>query len=317
MNIAYLGSGEFGIPCLDALKASHHEVSLVVTQPAQPSGRGRIPRPTPVARWAESHAEPFLETSKVNAPEIINRIAASRLDCLVVIAFGQKIGTTLVALPPKGAINVHASLLPKFRGAAPINWAIIRGESETGLSIITLAERMDAGDILAQRRTAIDVHETAGELHDRLARMAASLLLDTLDRIDAGTATYTEQDEFLASRAPKLKKADGFLDFTQPAYVLADRIRGFWPWPGASACFQSTATGKTSRVTLALADVIWGVSSGSSVPGTFDEDLNVICGDGKLSIMKIKPAGAGLMTFGDFINGWRVQPGDRLVPVDD
>ena len=317
MNIAYLGSGEFGIPCLDALKASHHEVSLVVTQPAQPSGRGRIPRPTPVARWAESHAEPFLETSKVNAPEIINRIAEGRLDCLVVIAFGQKIGTTLVALPPKGAINVHASLLPKFRGAAPINWAIIRGESETGLSIITLAERMDAGDILAQRPTEIGVHETAGELHDRLAQMAAALLLDTLDRIDAGTATYTEQDEFLASRAPKLKKADGLLDFQQPAYVLADRIRGFWPWPGASACFQSTATGKTSRVTLALADVIWGVSSGSSVPGTFDEDLNVICGDGKLSIMKIKPAGAGLMTFGDFINGWRVQPGDRLVPVDD
>ena len=316
MNIAYLGSGEFGIPCLDALKASHHELSLVVTQPAQPSGRGRKPRPTHVAHWAEFHAEPFLETDKVNTPEIVERLAASRPDVMVVIAFGQKIGADLVSLPPKGAINVHASLLPKLRGAAPINWAIIRGETETGLSIITLADRMDAGDILAQLPTAIDVHETAGELHDRLAQMAAPLLLETLDKIDAGTATYTKQDEFLASRAPKLKKSDGFLDFKQPAYVLADQIRGFWPWPGASACFASKETGKTTRVTLALADVIWGGPSGSHVPGVFDEDLNVICGDGRLSIMKIKPAGAGLMTFGDFINGWRVQPGDRLMRVE-
>ena len=316
MNIAYLGSGEFGIPCLDALKTSHHELSLVVTQPAQPSGRGRKPRCTPVAHWADFHAEPFIETGNVNAPEIIEKIAAGKPDVMVVIAFGQKIGPELVRLPTKGAINVHASLLPKFRGAAPINWAIIRGESETGVSIITLADRMDAGDILAQRETPIDTHDTAGEIHDRLAQMAAPVLLETLEKIDASTATYMKQDEFLASRAPKLKKSDGFLDFSQPAYVLADQIRGFWPWPGASACFVSKATGKTSRVTLALADVIWGVPAGTAVPGTFDEDLNVVCGDGKLSIMKIKPAGAGLMTFGDFINGWRVQPGDRLVKVD-
>jgi len=316
MNIVYLGSGEFGIPCLDALKASRHELILVVTQPAQPSGRGRRPRPTCVAHWAESRAEPFVETAKVNAPEIVERIAEGRPDCMVVIAFGQKIGTELVAVPPKGAINVHASLLPKFRGAAPINWAIIRGESETGLSVITLAERMDAGDILAQRRTPIGVHETAGELHDRLAQMAAPLLLETLDKMEAATATYTQQDEFLASCAPKLKKSDGFLDFNLPAYVLVDKVRGFWPWPGAAACYVSSKTGKTTRVTLALAEVIWGANAASSVPGTFDEDLNVLCADGKLAIMKLKPAGAGLMTFRDFINGWHVRPGDRLMKVD-
>ena len=202
MNIVYLGSGEFGIPCLDAVKDSRHDLSLVVTQPARPSGRGRKCCPTHVARWAEHHAEPFIETDRVNAPEIVERIADHQPDCLVVIAFGQKIGRELVAMPPRGAINMHASLLPKFRGAAPINWAIIRGETETGLSVITLAERMDAGDILAQKATAIDVHETAGELHDRLAHMAAPLLLETLDKIEAGTATYTPQDEFLASAAP-------------------------------------------------------------------------------------------------------------------
>jgi methionyl-tRNA formyltransferase len=317
MNIAYLGSGEFGIPCLDALKASHHELSLVVTQPAQPSGRGRKPRPTHVAHWAEFHAQPFVETTNVNTPEVIEKIAHSQPDVMVVIAFGQKIGTKLVNLPPKGAINVHASLLPKLRGAAPINWAIIRGETETGLSIITLAERMDAGDILDQCQTTIDVLETAGELHDRLAHMAAPLLLKTLEEIDAGKATCTKQDEFIASHAPKIRKSDGFLDFSLPAYVLADQIRGFWPWPGASARFISSKTGKTTRVTLALAEVIWGTTTASSLPGTFDADLNVVCGDGKLAIMKIKPAGAGLMTFGDFINGWRVQPGDRLAKVED
>jgi len=317
MNIVYLGSGEFGLPCLEAVKASRHELSLVVTQPAQPSGRGRKRRPTHVAHWAEAHAEPFLETANVNAPEVIEKIADSEPDVMVVIAFGQKIGRELVALPPKGAINVHASLLPKLRGAAPINWAIIRGEVETGLSIITLAERMDAGDILAQSSTSIDVLETAGELHDRLAHLAAPLLLETLEKIDAGQATYTKQDENQVSLAPKLKKADGFLDFSQPAYVLADQIRGFWPWPGASARFVSAKTGKTTRVTLALAEVIWSTTAAASAPGTFDGDLNVICGDGKLSIMKLKPAGAGLMTLADFINGWRVQPGDRFVNVED
>ncbi|MHC4519224.1 MAG: methionyl-tRNA formyltransferase [Planctomycetota bacterium] len=317
MNIAYFGSGEFGLPCLDALRASRHEFTLVVTQPPQPSGRGRQPRATRVAQWAETHAEPFVETDNVNAPEVVERITAGRPDIIIVIAFGQRVGTELAELPPKGAINVHASLLPRLRGAAPINWALIRGESETGLSIITLAERMDAGDILDQCATPIGDYETAGELHDRLAQMAAPLLLETLEKIDAGTVTYTKQDEFFASRAPKLKKSDGFLDFSEPAYILASKTRGLWPWPGASAQYINAETGKTTRVTLALADVIWGPMPPSAVPGTFDADLNVICGDGKLQIRKIRPAGSGLMKFGAFINGWRVQPGDRLVKVED
>ncbi len=316
MNIVYLGSGEFGVPCLDALKASRHEVRLVVTQPAQPAGRGRKCCPTAVAHWAENHAEPFLETEKVNGPEVIQRIADSEPDLLLAIAFGQKIGSELLALAPHGAINVHASLLPKYRGAAPINWAIIRGEKETGLSIITLADRMDAGDILAQRATEIGVHETAGELHDRLARMAPPLLLETLDKIEAGTATYTPQDEFYASKAPKLKKADGRVDFDQPAYVIADKIRGFWPWPGAYSQYLNMRKGKTVRVTLALADVLWEPAPGDGAPGTFDADLNVVCGDGKLSLRKIKPAGSGLMEFKDFVNGWHVRAGDRFVGAE-
>lgn len=316
MNVVYLGSGEFGVPCLDALKESRHEISLVVSQPPQPSGRGRRCCPTPVSHWAESRAEPFVETDNVNAPEVVQRIVDRRPELLVVIAFGQKIGPELLAIPPKGAVNVHASLLPKYRGAAPINWAIIRGEKETGLSIITLADRMDAGDILAQRSTDIGVHETAGELHDRLARMAPPLLIETLDRLEAGTATFAKQDEFCASKAPKLKKADGQVDFDRPAYVIAHQIRGFWPWPGAYARYLNVRTGKTLRVTFALADVLWDPIPPPSVPGTIDANLNVICGDGRLAIRKLKPAGSGLMEFRDFINGRHVQPGDRFIKAE-
>ncbi len=317
MNIVYLGSGEFGLPCLDALKASRHSLALVVTQPACPAGRGRKLCPTPVALWAERHAVPSIESDCMNSPEMIRRIADCRPDVLVVIACGQKIGPELIEMPTKLAINVHSSLLPKFRGAAPINWAIIRGESETGVSIITLADRMDAGDVLGQAKTPIGVHETAGELHDRLAQLAAPLLLETLDKIGADAVIYTRQNEFEATKAPKLKKSDGFLDFSEPAYILADKIRGLWPWPGASANFVSAGTHKTARVSLALAEVIWGETSPRYVHGTFDEDFNVICGDGKLAIRKIKPAGSGLMDFHAFINGWRVQPGDRLAKIEE
>ena len=256
MSVVYLGSGEFGVPSLDALDASSHRLALVVTQPANPAGRGRKPQPTPVAQWAAAHEVPFVETDNVNTPEMLARIAEYRPEILVVIAFGQKIGRELVALAPKGAINVHASLLPKYRGAAPINWAILRGETHTGNSIITLAEKIDAGDILAQSRTAIGPLETAGELHDRLARLAAPLLLDTLDKIESGTAAHIKQDPALVTFAPKLHKSDGLLDFAEPAESLARKIRGFWPWPGAFISFVSQQTQKATRVVIALAETV-------------------------------------------------------------
>jgi methionyl-tRNA formyltransferase len=234
----------------------------------------------------------------------------------VVIAFGQKIGPEIIALPPKGAINVHASLLPKYRGAAPINWALVNGETRTGISIITLADKIDAGDILNQSATEIGPHETAGELHDRLAQLAGPTLLDALAQLEAGTATYTRQEDAEATYAPKLRKADGALNFSEPAAVLSRKVRGFWPWPGACARYVSQDSRRSVRVTLARADVIWGSNPPGSVPGTFDEDLNLLCGEGKLSIMRLKPASSHLMEFRDFINGWHVQPGDRLTKVE-
>jgi methionyl-tRNA formyltransferase len=315
MNIVYLGSGEFGLPCLDALEASGHHLALVVTQPPNPAGRGRKLCPTPVGLWAQDHKLPCIPAENVNDPEVSQRLVQAQPDVIVVIAFGQKIGKPLVELPPKGAINVHASLLPKYRGAAPINWAIVRGETETGVSIITLADKIDAGDILGQSATPIRPSETAGELHDRLAQLAAPLLMETLARIEAGTAVYAKQDDTKVTFAPKLKKADGFLDFTEPANVLAHKIRGFWPWPAASAVYVADRTAQPIRVAIAGAECVQA-TSGNPQPGLFDESLDVLCGRDRLRITKIKPAGSELMAFRDFVNGWHVRPGDRMMKVE-
>jgi methionyl-tRNA formyltransferase len=315
MNIVYLGSGEFGLECLNALAQSSHSLDFIVTQPPRQAGRGRKPTPTLVAGWAKAHSVPFIETENVNAPEMLQKIAGYKPDLIAVVAFGQKIGNELVKLPPKGTINVHASLLPKYRGAAPINWAIINGETETGICIITVAEKMDAGEILGCVATNIAPDETAGQLHDRLACMAAPLLLETLDKIANGTAIYTQQDHSKATLAPKLKKSDGFLDFAEPAEILQRKIRGLWPWPGASAIYVSQKTGKSLRATFAMAQVV-KTSNPAHLPfGTLDENLNVICGEDALKIVRIKPDGSALMDFEDFVNGRQTCPGDRLMEI--
>jgi len=316
MKIIYLGSGEFGLECLNALAQSNHSLDLIVTQPPHRAGRGRKQTPTPVARWADSHSIPFIETDNVNAPPEIEKIATYQPDVIVVIAFGQKIGNQLINLPLKGAINVHASLLPKYRGAAPINWAIIKGEKQTGISIIALAEKMDAGDILAQAKTDIGVDEAAGELHDRLAKIAAPLLIRTIDHIAEGKAVYTRQDHSKATLAPKLKKTDGFLNFVESADILKRKIQGFWPWPGASAVYISKKTEKPLRITIAMAEVISSSNPANLPPGTLDENLNVICGRDALKITKIKPTGSRLMRFRDFVNGHQTKAGDSFIKIE-
>lgn len=325
MRIVYLGSGQFGIECLNALAQSSHSLDFIVTQPAQPAGRGRKPTPTPVAAWADAHSVAFIETEDVNALEVMAKIAGYQPDLIVVVAFGQKIGRGLINLPLKDgsarsgitAINVHASLLPRYRGAAPINWAIINGEAQSGISIITLAEKMDAGDILGQVATDIKLNETAGELHDRLAKMAAPLLLQTIDKIADGSVVCTQQDHCKATLAPKLKKSDGFLDFAEPAEVLQRKIRGFWPWPGAQAVYRSQGTGKSLRVTIAMARVIQGSNPAGLPVGVLDRQLKVICGVDALKITKIKPAGSALMDFMAFVNGRHSQPGDLFIKINN
>ena len=316
MNIVYLGSGQFGIDCLNALMGSNHSLDFIVTQPPHQAGRGRKPRPTPVADWAKAHSAAFIETDDVNKPQTIEQIRNYQPDIVVVIAFGQKIGKELINMPAKDAINVHASLLPKYRGAAPINWAIINGESETGISIITLAEKMDAGKILSRQKTDITANETAGQLHDRLAKMAAPLLLQTIEKIADGSVTYSEQDHAKATRAPKLKKSDGFLDFTEPAETLVRKILGFSQWPGAAALYVSKKSGRCERIIIAMAQIVESSNTLTLQPGVLDDNLNVICGKDALKIKRIKPAAGSLMDFNDFVNGRATQPGDLFMKID-
>ncbi len=316
MRIVFLGSGEFGLNCLDALKNSQHSLELIVTQPSQPAGRGKKLKPTPVASWAKENAIDFFETSNVNSPEFIEKISLRNPDLIVVIAFGQKISKQLTELPPNGSINVHSSLLPKYRGAAPINWAIIEGEKQTGISIITLAEKMDAGDILAQAAIDIGDNETAGSLHDRLAELSAPLLVETIEKISNGTAVYTAQDHSKATLARKLKKSDGFLDFDQPAETIKNKIHGFWPWPGAKAEYVSKQTDKSTPVTFAAVKVMQISPDTSASPGTLDDNLNIVCGRGALEIISLKPAGHKLMDFKAFCNGRNTKSGDYFIKIE-
>lgn len=315
MRIVYLGSSEFGIPCLESLHHGPHQLVQIFTQPAHPAGRGRRPRPTPVAEWAAQRRVPCEESANINTPESLRRLAECRGELLVVIAFGQKISQQTIALFPRGAINVHASLLPLYRGAAPINAALIDGRSESGISIITLADRMDAGLILGQSRTEIHPHDDAQSLHDRLALLGPDLLLATIDQIASGTVTFTPQDESLVTYAKKLKKSDGNLDFARPAAELVNRIRGLWPWPGTHANFVSAATGKCYPVSFARAAAV----PAADQPGTFgllDVNLDIICGDGRLRILDLKPAGKTLMSFDAFARGREVKPGDLFLPIE-
>ena len=316
MKIVYLGSGEFGIESLNAVLDSPHSLELVVTASPQPSGRGRKLAPTAVAAWAKEQSIPCLETDNVNTQDVFEKIASFKPDLILVIAFGQKIGTQLVGLPAKGTINVHGSLLPKYRGAGPINRAIINGERQSGISIINVAEKMDAGEIYSYGKTDIAPDETAGQLHDKLAKLSAPVLIETLEKIAKGSITPVQQDDAEATLAPKLKKSDGFIDFEEGAEVLQNKIRGFWPWPGATCFYVSKKSGKSLRVSFAATKVVKTAGKSQLEVGSVDGNLNIVCGKDALEIVRIKPAGSSVMKFKDFVNGHRVSVGDLFTRIE-
>lgn len=316
MQILYFGSGRFGVPCLEAITSSAHKLAVVFTQPARPAGRHRQPRPTDVALWCKEKNIPCVEAEDINTPEYAEQIKKYTADLLVVIAFGQKVAKSIVDLFPKGAVNVHGSLLPKYRGAAPIHWAIINGESQTGASIITLADRMDAGKILAQTCTPIHPQDNFQTLHDRLSQLSAPLLIKTIAAIETGSAVYQAQDESQVTKAPKLKKEHGFIDWSKSAANIANQIRGLWPRPGATAVFVSAKTGKSWKVTIAETELLDTNPNPGQVCGILDDNLNVVCGQGRLKISRLKPAGSDLMDFQSFVNGRHGGPGDLFLPLD-
>lgn len=317
MKIVYFGSASFGIPSLEAIAKSRHTLAGVFTQPARPAGRHRTtPKPTEVALWCAANHIPCVEAENINAPEMQSRVAACGADLLVVIAFGQKIGQPLIEMHRFGAVNVHGSLLPKYRGAAPIHWAMMRGESETGISIITLAQRMDAGFVLARKSLPIGPDDTFQTLHHKLSELSVPVLLETIDAIEAGRAVHEKQDENLVTMAPRLKKENGYVDWSRPAGEIANQIRALWPWPGAQSVYVSSRTGRSWRVMFCRADVVDQKNELGDVPGMIDENLNVICGWGRLKILSLKPAGSDPMSFEAFANGRSTQKGDLFLPIE-
>jgi methionyl-tRNA formyltransferase len=305
MRLVFFGSGAFGVPTLKRLVAEH-DVAMIVTQPDRPAGRHRHLTPTAIADIASKFKIATLKPENVNDPNVVEEIRSIGAAGLVVIAFGQKLGQPLL----KGlfAINLHASLLPKFRGAAPINWAMINGEHETGLSVITLADRMDSGDILGQAVTPIDPHETAGELHDRLAEMGPALVLEVLRRNETGHLPRQRQDERLASRAPKLTKADGSVSFDQPAANVRSRVHGLTPWPG---CWIELA-GRSLR--LARVEVASEIAV-DEPPGVMLADRTIACAPGAVRLLAVQSPGGKLMSFDAYCHGHEVSPGERCAPA--
>lgn len=309
LQIMFTGSGEFGLPTLRALLASSHRVVQVVTQPDRPAGRGRGVTATPIGQFADQAGISCSRTSNINAE------ALPPADLMVVIAFGQKISQDTVSHPRLGSVNLHASRLPAYRGAAPINWAILNGDPVTGNSVIRLADRMDAGAVLAQSAIMIGEVETAGELHDRLSKDGVRLVMKVVEELAGGTAVEKPQDETHASIAPKLSRESARLDFSRPADEVARRIRGLYPWPGCRVKLCDAEGTEVSRMRLVRArariedDDRWS-------PGEITSAGTIKSGRGTIELLECQPDGGKPMPINAYKRGHRWQAGLRLVSID-
>ena len=316
MRVLFFGSGAFAVPTLRNVQ-QNHEIAAVITQPDRPSGRGRKLTPTPVKERALQLGLEVITAEQVNDESLVRRLIDFGADVGVVLAFGQKIGPQIRDSIPGGCINAHASLLPKYRGAAPFQWTIINGEEKAGVTVFKLVQRMDAGPILTTRWTSPKPEETADELHDRLAAIAVDAITGALELYATDPNPPGEpQDDAAATRAPKLKKEDGFIDFAKPSAELAHFVCGMWDWPGARCRFSSSDGTRSENVVLARARLATGAPA-DLPPGELDSRLLVTTGEGMLELLEIKPAGGKLMTWPDFANGRHVKAGDRFSRVTD
>jgi methionyl-tRNA formyltransferase len=308
MRVVFCGSGRFAVATLQMLHRSDHVLAGAYTQPPRRAGRGSRTRPTPVAVEAGELGIEAVPCEDINALDVAAAVRAARPDVFVVADFGQMVGRPVRQAAALDAVNLHGSLLPALRGAAPINWAILGGLHTTGVTVISLVDRLDAGDIYAQAETPIRPETRADELRDELAALGAALMADTLGALERGTARRRPQNDEHATKAPALRKADGRIDWSADAVSIRNRIHGTWPWPGGQAVFRR-ADGRQVPVILARA----AAEPGDAPPGELDGDLCTGTGDGRLRLLEIKPAGKRLMAWKDFVNGYRVRKGDRFL----
>ena len=308
LRIVFMGTPEFAVPSLEALHAAGHQLPLVVTQPDRPRGRGRRPAPPAVKTAAQKLGLDVLQPETVRDDTLARRLKAQNPDLLVVIAFGHILPQTVLDIPVRGAVNLHASLLPRYRGPAPIQWAIINREVVTGVTTMFMDAGMDTGDILKTAATKILPDDTSSSLHDRLADIGADVLLVTLDGLSAGDLEPVAQNEDEASYAPMLKKGDGRIDWYRPAIDIEAHIRGVTPWPGAFTMIE----GRRLKVFRALPLV----DDHGTVPGTIldcsGSTLQVACGQGTLSLLEVQGESGKRMPVDAFLRGRCLLAGSKL-----
>lgn len=300
MRILFMGTPDFAVPSLEALVRAGHNVCGVFTQPDKPKNRGMKLQPPPVKLCAQAHNIPVHQPTKLRDGSALALIRELGPELIVVAAYGRILPDDILAAPEKGCINVHSSLLPRYRGAAPINWAILNGEAETGVTIIHMAHDLDAGDIIAQRATPIGPDETAPELYTRLAELGGELLTEVVEQIAAGTAPRTPQDHSKATLAPMLSRDLSPMDFTHTARQLHNQVRGLLPWPAA----VTQLGGNRCKVFSAV--ILDGGTA--AAPGTVlaagKEGIDVACGGGTvLRITELQPDGGRRMKAADYLRG--------------
>jgi methionyl-tRNA formyltransferase len=308
MRIVFMGTPTFAVPSLEALLQSEDTVVGVVTQPDKPKGRGRMLATSPIKQLAEKAGVPILQPLKMKDPAFLDALRAWQPDLIAVTAFGRILPQVILDLPPKGCVNVHGSLLPKYRGAGPIQWAIINGEDETGITTMLMDAGMDTGAMLLQERVPTDPEDTAGSLSEKLAKVGGLLLVETIRRLKAGTLTPRQQDDSEATMAPLLEKEIGQIDWKSAATEIANRVRGLSPWPGAFTYVDQERW--TIWKAKALAD------SSTAEPGTAvavtKEAIYIATGRGLLAITELQPANSRRMTVQQYLAGHRLRPGFRL-----
>lgn len=313
LRVVFLGTPEFALPSLRALAAATTIVA-VVTRPDQLAGRGRRMTPPPAAVAARALGLPVLQPESLRAAATLETLRALGPDLLATVAYGRIIPPPVLALPPRGCINLHPSLLPAYRGAAPIQRAIADGATTTGVTIIYQSEELDAGDVILQRDVAIHPEETAGELAARLAELGAALLVEAVDLIARGIAPRQPQDHARATYARRLTKADGMLDWSRPARDLANQVRAVTPWPGAYTWWRGGLL-KVWRARVAGAPPA-GPGSPAAASGRVlavgGNGIAVACGEGVLVLLDVQPEGGRRMPAAEFLRGHRLQPGERL-----
>lgn len=307
MRILFMGTPGFAVPSLEALLRAGHQICGVFCQPDKPVGRHQNQlQPPPVKECALAHDIPVFQPTKLRDGTALAQIQALEPELIVVAAYGRLLPKEILDCPPKGCINVHSSLLPKYRGAAPINWAILNGEQETGVTIMHMVEALDAGDIIAQVSTPIEPNEDAGELTDRLAKLGGELLVQSVRAIEEGTAGRRAQEESLVTLAPMLSKDLSPLDFTRPAQALHDQVRGLLPWPTATAQIKGTRC----KIFVTRVEEVSGVPGAVLAAG--NEGLLVACGRGALRITELQPDGGKRMPAAAYLRGRPIPVGEVL-----